>query len=153
MAQGNITSLTLTSGNGGTVFGSKEQSATGTLNAIAGPTVTSVVESQIRFTSNFVPAYDLNFGVSTGYDFFMYTGNTWSNGSGNPAGTALFCGGMGAYQADSGNASTGGTSVLSGNGGNPGANGTVPGGAGGSVNDDGSAGGYGAAGNVRVYHL
>ena len=153
MAQGNITTLTLTSQNGGTVFGSKEQSTSGTLNSIAGPTVTSVVESEIRLTADFVPAYVLNLGFSTGYNFLMHTSNTWSTGSNNPAGSALFCGGMGAYQADSGNASTGGTSFLAGNGGNNGQNGSVPGGAGGSVNDDGSAGGYGAAGNVRVYHL
>ena len=156
MAQGNITSLTLTSGNGGTVFGSKEQSSTGTLNAIAGPTVTSVVESQIRFTSNFVPAYDLNFGVSTGYNYLMHTANTYSTGSqGTPnAGpTSLFAGGMGAYHNDANAKSYGGVSFLSGNGGNSGVAGSVPGGAGGSVNDNGSSGGAGAAGNVRVYHL
>jgi hypothetical protein len=156
MATGNITTLTLTSQNGGTVFGSNAQSTSGTLNSVAGPTVSSVVESQIRITSNFVPAYVLNLGTASGYDYLMHTQNTWSNGQqGTPltGPTSIFCGGMGAYHNDANAKSYGGVSLLSGNGGNSGVAGSVPGGAGGSVNDDGSSGGAGAAGNVRVYHL
>jgi hypothetical protein len=154
LTYGNATTLTLTSANGSTVYGS---ASTGSINLVNINTATSnIVGGETWFTSPNVPQLTLSTGSTTTYGYLLATQNTWSNGSElNQAldtYKSVFCGGMGGYQANSGNASVGAGSVYAGAGGAPRSNGTYPGGAGGASNNSGSAG-SGAAGNVRVYHV
>ena len=138
---GNPTTLTLTSGNGGTVYSTPDSDTDNILNVVTAPT--------IKNSGTY-----LNSGAAEAYTFSINalpSGYTRMFGAGGGQ-NVVFGGGYGQAPQRFGNATS--TSLLSGNGGTTASvNGIFPGGGGAAGQNAGGTGGTGAAGNVRVYHV
>ena len=137
----NHTTLTLSSGNGGTIYSTPDSDTNNILNVVTAPTIKN---SGTYFNSGTAEAYNFSINaLPSGYTR-MFTTTYGANG--------VFGGGQGQAPQIGGNANT--TSLLSGNGGTTASvNGSFPGGGGAAGQNAGGTGGTGAAGNVRVYHV
>ena len=159
----NASTFTLSSANGSLVFSTAGTSNTtsdrvfevtsGSIDVIdnAGDDFTLV--SQTQSGSGFSSSSVLPSGV---VNVYRAAGKTYS-GSNRSVEHSLFGGGNGGGYKNTGTlTSSPGTSEFSGAGGaaaTTGTNGSAPGGGGGGSKNNSNAGGTGAAGNVRVYHV
>ena len=138
----NITTLTLDSSNGSSVFSTPTSDLETASNVIASPNA-AVAGTYL----NGSPAELYSFGAKTlpsGYEK-MFSGETYGE-------DVVFGGARGQAPQYGSNATA--TSLLSGNGGTTASiNGVSPGGGGAAGQNAGNTGGTGAAGNVRVYHV
>jgi len=138
----NPTTLTLSSGNGGTIFSTPTVNTNTILSVMTAPNpsvsgtylIGGPAEKYSFVTKTLPSGYEVMFHGSYGFD-------------------VVFGGAQGQSPLRGGNAVT--TSLLSGNGGTTagGLNGASPGGGGAAGYNAGGTGGTGAAGNVRVYHV